>query len=428
MGSASVAPQFEIVPPAQAAGQPAAQPQSAPTFEVTPPDGEQPQGWGDTVERYALAAGHFLKSVLPHPEAPPALPASTPEDWAKLTTDQKQAFSKQLSDWETRQAGQSANIATGFMTPGATGLQDVAGQAPGLIEGVVKNAARKLYQSALKPSTVLPPGRVAAAVDTALANRIPVSAGGVEKLGGLLDDLQNKVAQTIQAAGPNRTISPGAAVKDIGQVSSRFANQVNPKADLQAIDAAKNEFLDQFRTSPGGAVRNMTATEAQAMKQGTYAQLKSKAYGELKSASIEAQKALARGIKEELANQFPELAKLNAKESAFYNLEPLLERAVNRISNHQIVGIGTPIAMAGAKAAGASGPVAAVTGVLKAVVDDPAIKSRLAMMLDTAASKQGITGVAGRARVAGWLNALARGALQPASPDLAAPAAAGAAQ
>ena len=43
------------------------------------------------------------------------------------------------------------------------------------------------------------------------------------------------------------------------------------------------------------------AADAQAMKQGTYRALGDKAYGELKGASIEAQKAQARGLKEELA-------------------------------------------------------------------------------------------------------------------------------
>jgi hypothetical protein len=59
---------------------------------------------------------------------------------------------------------------------------------------------------------------------------------------------------------------------------------------------------------------DISTSDAQALKTGTYRQLKSKSYGEMKSATIESQKALTRGIKEELANQFPEIAKLNAKE------------------------------------------------------------------------------------------------------------------
>jgi hypothetical protein len=49
---------------------------------------------------------------------------------------------------------------------------------------------------------------------------------------------------------------------------------------------------------------------AGALKTGTYRQLESESYGEMKSATIESQKALARGSKEELADQFPQNCKI----------------------------------------------------------------------------------------------------------------------
>jgi hypothetical protein len=124
----------------------------------------------------------------------------------------------------------------------------------------------------------------------------------------------------------------------------------------------------------------MGAADAQAMKQGTYRVLRGK-FGEQGSASVEAQKALARGLKEEIASQFPEIAKLNADESRLLDLQPVLEKAVNRISNHQAIGIGTPVAGAAAKAVTGSGGVAAVASVLKGVLDNPGVKSRLAIAI-----------------------------------------------
>ena len=114
----------------------------------------------------------------------------------------------------------------------------------------------------------------------------------------------------------------------------------------------------------------MNAADAQAMKKGTYTVLGGK-YGEQGSASVEAQKALARGLKEEIATQFPEISNLNAQESKLLDLQPILERAVNRISNHQLVGIGTPVTGAAATAMG--GPtIGKAAMVLKAVLDNPA--------------------------------------------------------
>jgi hypothetical protein len=127
----------------------------------------------------------------------------------------------------------------------------------------------------------------------------------------------------------------------------------------------------------------MNASDAQTMKQGTYQVLRGK-YGEQGSASVEAQKALARGLKEEIATQFPEINGLNAAETRLLDLQPVLERAVNRISNHQAVGIGTPIAGAAAKAVSGSATVGVVAGVLKGVLDNPNVKSRLAIMVSKA--------------------------------------------
>jgi hypothetical protein len=248
-------------------------------------------------------------------------------------------------------------------------------------------------------------------VQTGLKNAIPVTQGGMEKLGDLIDDLNSKIKDTI-AQDPNRPIDPNAVATRADIAKAKFANQVNAGGDLAAIEASKNQFLREQGAQPATAVSPaqqappMNATDAQAMKQGTYQVLKGK-YGEQGSASVEAQKALARGLKEEIANQFPEIGKLNADESRLLNLQPILERAVNRISNHQLIGIGTPVAGAAAKAVSGSGSVGAVVGVLKAVLDNPGIKSRLAIAVSKGAKipiGQAIT------RVNAYSSALAAGA------------------
>lgn len=269
------------------------------------------------------------------------------------------------------------------------------------------------YESALKPSTTLPQATRDAIVQTGLQEGIPVTKAGVEKIGDLIDDLNSKIEAQIQAAGPNRTISPGAAVGNLKDVRAKFANQVNPTADVQAVDNSGKEFLDQFRSVPGGAVRNMSAAEAQSMKQGTYRVLAGK-YGEQGSAAVESQKALARGLKDEIAGQFPEIANMNAQESNLLDLQPVLEKAVARIGNHQGIGIGTPIAGAAAEAVTGSPGIGRVAMVMKGVLDNPAVKSRLAI----AVSKGGkIPYAQAMSKVNAYSAALGSAAMSSASPD-----------
>ncbi|MDE2020693.1 MAG: hypothetical protein KGJ13_10190 [Patescibacteria group bacterium] len=259
--------------------------------------------------------------------------------------------------------------------------------------------ASRLYESALKPSTTLSPAERATAAATGMENSIPVSESGLDKLAGLVKSLNDKVQTTIQnAANSGATVNKYSVAGRLGQTAQKFATQVTPESDLNAVADTGNEFL---RNQP----TNIPADVAQKLKSGTYTQLGNKAYGELSSASVEAQKALARGIKEELQTQFPEIKGLNAEEGKLLELQPLLERAVARISNHQLIGIGTPIMGAAGTAVTGSTGLGAVSGILKAVVDDPIVKSRLAIILNKA-SKGQLTIPAGLAKVSGYSNAL----------------------
>lgn len=269
---------------------------------------------------------------------------------------------------------------------GQLGAGAIMGEIGGQVLRPVENAAKKAggravllgktpeaaYESALKPSTTLSQGERAAVVKTGLEQEIPISKGGLEKLQDRIETLNQSIKDEI-ASDPNRPIDPNKVATRADQAKAKFAQQVNKGTDLNAIEASKQQFLDE---NPG----SMGAADAQAMKQGTYRVLKGK-FGEQGSASVEAQKALARGLKEEIASQFPEIAKLNANESRLLDLQPVLERAVNRISNHQAIGIGTPVAGAAAKAVTGSGGVAAVASVLKGVLDNPGVKSRLAIAI-----------------------------------------------
>lgn len=233
------------------------------------------------------------------------------------------------------------------------------------------------YESALKPSTTLSQAERAGVIKTGLEQGIPISKGGLEKLGGQIEAVNDAIKGEI-AKDPNRPIDPNKVATRADEARAKFAQQVNAGGDLQAIEDSKRQFLNEQGAKIGGQAPPMNAADAQVMKQGTYRVLKGK-FGEQGSASVEAQKALARGLKEEIAEQFPEIKGLNADLSKMLDLEPILERAVSRISNHQAIGIGTPVAGVAAEALTKSSGVGIVASVIKGVIDNPNVKSRIAI-------------------------------------------------
>ena len=345
--------------------------------------GEVAQGQNALREGNLPAAGYHALSALPFvgsamqqmdEEAPPTTPGQS------YMSKVANAATPGNIGTAVGTAAQVAPMALGGLDAAAPGRPVIPTPSPTNLAARIALLGRSpqaAYEGALKPSTTLSATDRANIVQTGLDNGIPVSKAGVEKIGDLISDLNQKISDTI-ASDPNRPINPSKAVQNLNATRTKFSNQVNPQSDINSINSSGQEFLDQFRSQPGGAVRNMTAQEAQNMKQGTYRVLAGK-YGEQGSASVEAQKALARGLKDEIASQFPEINNLNAAESRLLNLQPVLERAVNRISNHQIIGIGTPVTGAAVKAVSGSPTLATISAVIKAVVDNPSVKSHLAI-------------------------------------------------
>ena len=263
--------------------------------------------------------------------------------------------------------------------PTQAGATLMAG-APKLGQAVAGGIAPRLYQSALKPaprSNTL--GEVARMVETGLREGIPVSEGGTRKLGSLVQDVGSKISGEI-ATNPQAPISKYSVASRLIDPFKKFATQVTPTSDLAALSDVGQEFLG---TQPA----NIPAATAQALKQGTYQQLKGRAYGELKTATVEGQKALARGLKEELESLFPNLKKLNLRQSDLLNLKDDIEAAVNRSANRNMLGFGTPMLGAGVEMATGSVPASIAAGAAKELLGAPEVKSRLAIALSRFAGR-----------------------------------------
>lgn len=343
----------------------------------------------------AMVQGALASGMSPTGEGYPSTAATgRPEDLQ--ANQQVQAQAQQGQADQAKFIGQNPAYAAGGVIGPALATAGAAKVAPMILGGAGDLAGRAAllgktpegaYESALKPSTTLSAPERAAIVQTGLKNEIPVSPAGVEKIGDLIDGLNQQIKAQI-AVDPNRPISTVPAIQNLKDIQAKFANQVTPQPDQADIANVQQNFLANPRVQPAGGIGpgpgSLGAADAQAMKQGTYQALGSKAYGEVKGASIEAQKALARGLKEEIANQFPEIGNLNADESRLLDLQPVLEKAVNRISNHQLIGIGTPVAGAATQAVTGSGGAGVVAAVLKSVLDNPNVKSRLAISISKA--------------------------------------------
>lgn len=247
------------------------------------------------------------------------------------------------------------------------------------VKPAANSFAERLYESALKPgprSNSL--ADVQRMVRTGLDEGIPVSAGGTKKLKNLQSDLNAEVGRTITDTAP--PINSFDVARRLNAPAQKFAKQVNPTDDLNTISGVGNEFLE---TQP----HSIRPTLAQELKQGTYQRLKDAAFGEVKTASKEGQKALARGLKEELEARFPEIQGLNKRNANLFNLQGELDAAVNRSANHNIFGIGTQAVGAGVGVGTGSLPAAAAAGFIKEVIGRPAVKSRLAITLARLAKK-----------------------------------------
>jgi hypothetical protein len=318
----------------------------------------------------------------------------------------------------------------------------------------------RLMQSALKPTLAQQKsGEAKAAIDTLLKYGINATQGGADKLKGMVQGVDQEITDLI--AGSNKQVTQKDVLKSLDDVRGKFSSQVNPEADLSAIQRvgdefsnidlfsgfgkdkalaqnaldkaisekqtalqaagklqtfaaqqksladgatfrlAKNQPENQLYYNTGGLGRDVTSPsslpvpgfprfpgrytnniqrvpeglegadeamaiyaakkaeeaaaekalselvakgptmsvqDAQRLKQGTYKVLEKK-YGQLGSAETEAQKALARGLKEQIAQAVPEVAPLNAKQSELIKALKVTGRRAMMDDNRNPVGI-----------------------------------------------------------------------------------------
>ncbi len=256
----------------------------------------------------------------------------------------------------------------------AEALQDVAGQAA--LQGgselagglAVKGAMRLgagLMSSAVKPGVANTArammrgvrGEDLPIVKTLLEEKVNVTAGGLDKLHKIIKGTNADIKAILE--NTTGSVSPTSVATRTEQLASDVAKQVDNESDVSAVKGVTERFLGQDNTTKAAQVgtkmmdtgvldasgrmvtretpvmgrvsRPLSLVEAQELKQGTYKSLKDKAYGEMKGPAIEANKALARGLKEEIEAEAKkagiDLGKMNMREgNAIQTLEAVAKR------------------------------------------------------------------------------------------------------
>lgn len=224
---------------------------------------------------------------------------------------------------------------------------------PAAVENMQKAASRRLMRSALKPVVAAQKsGAADTAVQTMLDYGVNVTSGGVQKLRDLIDGLNDRIGQTLQKSPERIEMGDVLGNPAIPEVRASFANQVDPFSDIAAVEGVTNRFRANpaWGYVPETGVMDMPIQSAQALKQGTYRVL-GKKYGQMGTAETEAQKALARALKESISMKEPSIGLLNAEESALIQTLGVAERRVLSQMNNNPVGIAglahNPAAFAG---------------------------------------------------------------------------------
>lgn len=199
-----------------------------------------------------------------------------------------------------------------------------------------KAGARSLMSSAAKPTLQQwKTGKAARAIDTMLDEGINPTAGGVDILKSRIADLNDEIATAIK--GSPAMINKAKVGARLKELHASLQQQVNPQSDIETIRKA----WDQFKNHPLLAGKTeIPVGLAQSMKQGTYKAIGGKNYGELKGAETEAQKALARGLKEEISSAVPNVAALNKREGNLLNALSVAERRALMDANKNPLGLG----------------------------------------------------------------------------------------
>ena len=225
------------------------------------------------------------------------------------------------------------------------------------------------------------------AIKTSLSGKYPVSKQGLNKLRTNIDSINNKISGII-SENPYKPIKTKDFIQKLDLLRNDVKKLPNPSQQLLEID----NIIEGIKKYRGDQIHGALAQD---MKKAlyksiaTYYRTTAPIGGHVPpSLSIQADKNIAWGLKDELVKAYPQLAALNKEDSSLISLGKYLERAVNRTRNV------TPIKLSDIMTAlvtgEAYGKFAAFSStVAKKVLEAPGTQSRIAIALSEASKSSG---------------------------------------
>lgn len=311
------------------------------------------------LEKRAAPAASYTPPTRPDIGAPPT--GISIDTWRSMPPEQRAAMKDQESrPWGSGipkmayDVGGTVTDKTG--SPAAGYAANVATQAlPALLssyrivgapeQSLLQKPAEALMRKAIKPSTTEDPTKVTQAIKTALEEGLDPRYGSMQKAAGISSSMDDDVSALLQGSSKEVSVpSIGSRLRDLHMQKLK---QANPTADLDAIrgewDALRNHPLVEGKTE-------IPVQLAHELKKGTYSSLGSKQYGEMGSASTEAQKQLARGMREVTMEAEPAIVEPLKRQASIQNWREIVGNAAAREGNKDLLGIsvaaGSPQTMA----------------------------------------------------------------------------------
>ena len=256
-------------------------------------------------------------------------------------------------------------------------LKATGTQVKKALKPITEALPKKLYTSAVKMPTTIPPKERARIAETALKERIPPTSKGLGKLAELERTLITNIDDAVELATKRKgKISTADIMNKLDDAYEMARLSDDPIGYRKIIDTAGERFAAHGDT--------ITIKEAHQIKRNIYKMLPSRAFEKSftprESMKIKASKAMARGTKEAVEKAVPGIKDMNKKAGELIELSEVLQRAVSRIENNNLIGLNAELATtAGAVVAGLPG--AAAAGVGRSLLGLPRTKARIAMAL-----------------------------------------------
>lgn len=238
-----------------------------------------------------------------------------------------------------------------------------------------------LYESAVKFSNnpkVLSPVDRRRAIKTGLEGGYLPNEASYSRLWDNVATNRGQVEKIITAGDAAGDTIPTADVM-------RMLRPLETRAGrIQSVYPEFRQIIDEAKTQYATMGDKIPVRTAQALKE-TVQDLSKYGTDDRSRFMVGVNKAVGRGLRLQLEQVYPDLARLNQNSSALLTLENELAKATGRIGNRDLVNLGMKVALGGV---GMGSGAVQKGNVLLGLIDVPSIKARLAVALHNAQAGQ----------------------------------------